>query len=563
MPRAAERAHRGGKGRRPGASLIAAACAACTVALVLAACSGGSDKNAASSSGAVGNILLRGNGPDPDSLDPQRARTIEAHTVLRDLCEGLTTLAKDGSSAPGVAKEWNVSADGKTYTFTLREDARWSNGDALVAEDFVAGLRRLVDPVTASQYGQIVDVIVNAGEVITGKKKPEELGISAPAPHTVVIQLSAPAPYLPGLLTHPSTCPVHRPSLASHPNDVARPGVMVSNGAFVLKEWVQGLHILAERNPHYWNNAATKLDGVKYLQIADENAELTRYRAGDLHSTSVVPRGQFDWIKQNLAAQLHVSPQLNTYYYGFNLRRAPFKDSLPLRRALSLVVDRERLAKVVLKVGELPAYGWVPPGVHNYTSQSFDYATRPMPERIAEARKLYAQAGYSAAKPLRFELRYNSGEVHDRMAVAVSSMWKEALGVEAQVRAVEFKSLLQDVDRGDVEMYRSSWVGDYNDAYTFVQYLKSDFGINMPRYHSAEYDELVVAAAAEADEAKRRELLQKAEGVALRDHALLPLYFYVNKHLVKPQVKGWYDNVMNVVYSRDLELTQPVTTPSN
>jgi oligopeptide transport system substrate-binding protein len=560
MPRAAERAHRGGKGLRPGASLIAAACA---VALVLAACSGGSDKSAASASGPVGNILLRGNGPDPDSLDPQRARTIEAHTVLRDLCEGLTTLAKDGSSAPGVAKEWNVSADGKTYTFTLREDARWSNGDALVAEDFVAGLRRLVDPVTASQYGQIVDVIVNAGEVITGKKKPEELGISAPSPHTVVIQLSAPAPYLPGLLTHPSTCPVHRPSLASHPNDVARPGVMVSNGAFVLKEWVQGLHILAERNPHYWNNAATKLDGVKYLQIADENAELTRYRAGDLHTTSVVPRGQFDWIKQNLAAELHVSPQLNTYYYGFNLRRAPFKDSLPLRRALSLVVDRERLAKVVLKVGELPAYGWVPPGVHNYTSQSFDYAARSMPERIAEARKLYAQAGYSAAKPLQFELRYNSGEVHDRMAVAVSSMWKEALGVEAQVRAVEFKSLLQDVDRGDVEMYRSSWVGDYNDAYTFVQYLKSDFGINMPRYHSAEYDELVVAAAAEADEAKRRELLQRAEGVALRDHALLPLYFYVNKHLVKPQVKGWYDNVMNVVYSRDLELAPPVTTPSN
>jgi oligopeptide transport system substrate-binding protein len=338
---------------------------------------------------------------------------------------------------------------------------------------------------------------------------------------------------------------------------------MVSNGAFVLKEWVPGLHVLLARNTHYWNNAATHLDGVKYLQIADENAELTRYRAGDLHVTVVVPRGQFDWIKQNLAAELHVSPQLNTYYYGFNLLRPPFKDAPGLRRALSLSIDRERLAKSVLRVGELPAYGWVPPGVYDYTSQSFDYAGKPMAERIAEARKLYAEAGYSDSKPLHFELRYNSGEVHDRLAVAISSMWKETLGADVQPMAVEFKSLLQDVDRGDVEMFRSSWLGDYNDAYTFAQYLKSDFGINLPHYRSADYDKLLVAAASEPDTAKRRSLLEQAESIALKDHPLLPLYFYVNKHLVKPRVQGWYDNVMNVVYSRDLSLVPAVTKPSS
>ncbi len=526
----------------------AALLAICVVSL--SACSaGGSASNS--------NILLRGNGPDPDSLDPQRARAVESQTVLRDLCEGLTTFAKDAGTAPGVAKEWTVSTDGKTYTFALRDNARWSNGDKVVAADFVAGLRRLVDPATASQYAQIIDIVANVPDIVSGKKKPEDLGVTAPDDNTVVVQLAAPAPYLPGLFAHPSTCPVHRPTLAAHPNEIAKPGVMVSNGAFVLKEWVQGLHILALRNTYYWNNAATHLDGVKFLQIPDENAELTRYRAGDLHVTNVVPRGQFDWIKQNLAAELHVSPQLNTYYYGFNLRRAPFKDNLPLRRALSMAIDREKLAQVVLKVGELPAYGWIPPGVYNYTPQSFDYANTPIADRIAEARKLYAAAGYSAAKPLRFELRYNSGEVHDRLAVAITSMWKEALGAEVQPLAEEFKSLLQDIDRGDVEMFRSSWLGDYNDAYTFAQYLKSDFGINLPHYEGAEYDRLLTAAAAEADATKRRELLQQAENVALKDHPLIPLYFYVNKHLVKPRVQGWYDNVMNVVYSRDLALTKP------
>jgi oligopeptide transport system substrate-binding protein len=317
---------------------------------------------------------------------------------------------------------------------------------------------------------------------------------------------------------------------------------------------VQGSHVLAKRNPYYWNNAATHLDAVKYLHIPDENAELTRYRAGDLHITSVVPRSRFEWLKANMPAELHIAPQLNTYYYGFNLNRAPFKDNPKLRRALSLVIDREKLVQLVLRVGELPAYGWVPPGIFNYSPQSFDYRSAPLAQRVAEARRLYAQAGYSSAKPLQFELRYNPGEVHDRLAVAISSMWKEALGAEVRLTAVEFKSLLQDIDRGDVEMFRSSWVGDYNDAYTFAQYLKGDFGINLPHYKNPEYDALLVRAAAEVDPMTRRQLLESAERLMLHDHPLIPLYFYVNKHLVKPQVQGWYDNVMNVVYSKDLAL---------
>ena len=499
-------------------------------------------------------ILVRGGGPEPDSLDPQKARGFEAQSILRDLCEGLTTLDKDGHVALGVARRWSVSLDGLTYTFDLRREARWSNGDRVVAADFVAALRRLVDPATGSAYAQYIDVIANASDIVSGAKSADALGVAAPDEATVVMTLASPAPYFPTLLSHPATCPVHRPTLQQHPEAIARPGTMIGDGAFVLKEWVPGAYILALRNHHYWNDEATRLEGVRYLLISDENAELARYRGGELQVTFVVPRGQFDWIRTHLTDQLHVSPQLSTYYYGFNLRRAPFKDQPTLRRALSLVIDREKLTRLVLRVGELPAYGWVPPGVDNYTSQSFDYRELPMDVRVAEAQRLYRESGYSRENPLRFELRYNAAEVHTKLALAIASMWKEALGAEVRLTQVEFKSLLQDIDRGDVEMFRSSWVGDYNDAYTFAQVLKSDFGVNLVHYSSPRYDALLRSAARQQAPLPRSALLEEAERVMLGDHPLLPLYFYVNKHLVKPEVLGWYDNVMNVVYSRDLAL---------
>ena len=523
--------------------------AAQLAALALGACGGRQSGDSANGQ----KILLRGNGPDPDSLDPHKARSMEATVVLRDLFEGLTRLDRNAAPIPGAAASWTVSDDGLLYTFRLRPNLKWSNGDPVVAPDFAAGLRRLVDPATASQYAQIVDVIRDHGDIIAGKKPVDSLGVATPDDATVVITLSGPAPYLPGLLAFPSCAPLHRASLARLGDRFARAGEQVSNGAFALAEWLQGSYIRATRNPHYWNNAANRIDAVKFVQIADESAELRAYRAGELHMTAVVPRGQFDWIRENLAAELHISPQLTTYYYGFNLDRPLFRD-VRIRRALSLVIDRERLAGSVLRVGELPAYGWVPPGIFNYASQAFDYSSSPMPARIAEAQALLAAAGYTRDKPLSFELRYNNGEVHTKVAVAVGSMWKEALGVDARLAGVEFKSLMQDVDRRDVDVYRLSWVGDYNDPYTFLQYLKSDFGINLPHYKSGAYDALLNQASKQTDATRRRALLESAERVALADHPLIPLYFYVNKHLVKPEIRGWYDNVMNVLYSQDLDI---------
>ena len=252
---------------------------------------------------------------------------------------------------------------------------------------------------------------------------------------------------------------------------------------------------------------------------------------------------------------MHLAPQLSVYYYGFNLTRPPFKDNPALRRALSLAIDRDKLVTAVTGVGEAPAYGWVPRGVWNYTPQQFDYADKPYAERVAEARKLYALAGYSAERPLKIELRYNSGDVHNRLAVAVASMWKDALGVETTLYAEEFRALLQSIQaRKDTQVFRSSWVGDFNDAYSFAQLLQTGFGINLTGYSNPLYDTLLADARLQADPAKRRALLEAAERLMLADHPVLPLYFYVNKHLVKPWVRGWSDNVMNVIYSKDLRL---------
>lgn len=522
-----------------------------TVGTLLAACSESPGPTGASS------VLLRGLGPEPDSLDPQRATSVEAQTVLRDICEGLVTLDKRAGIAPGAAQAFTVSSDGRTYTFRLRPNGRWSTGELVAAADFVTALRRLADPATGSRYEQFVSTIAHAPEIFAGKEPSERLGVTAQDESTLVIELASPTPYFLQLLAHPSTCPVHRASLVRYGGKFARAGVMVSNGAFILKEWVPASRISLVANPHYWNNSATHLSGIDYLVIANENDELTRYRAGGLHITSGVSRAQFGWVKSTLSRELHLSPELGTYFYAFNLNKRPFKDNPKLRRALSLAIDREKLTGAILRAGELPAYSWIPPGVNGYTSPSLDHPGTEASARLTEARRLYAEAGYSPDRPVHFELRYNNGEAHPKLAIAIAAMWKETLGVEVTLTAEEFPSLLQDIDQGNLEMFRSSWIADYDDAYGFAQLLESRSSINLTHYRNPAYDALLAQSQTEVDPARRNLLLEEAERLVLVDQPLIPLYFYVNKHLVKPEVRGWYDNVLNVVYSKDLWLVGP------
>jgi oligopeptide transport system substrate-binding protein len=310
------------------------------------------------------------------------------------------------------------------------------------------------------------------------------------------------------------------------------------------------------RNAKYWNDGATKLDAVRYVHVADPATELTRFRAGDLDVTYTVPPGEGARLARDLPGQLHVAPTLGLYYYGLALDLAPFKDAPKLRQALAMAVDREVLAAQVLGDGERAAYGWVPPGIAGYAPQRFAWAALDDAARIREAERLYREAGYSPAKPLRVELRTSKSPLHDRIALAVTAMWKEHLGAEVSLRSEDFRVLKAAVDAREAPLFRGSWIGDYNDAYSFLQVLKGGFGINLPRYASDPYD--VALAMAAASPGKDRETyLAAAERQLLADVPVIPLYFYVSKHLVAPRVQGWYDNVMNVTYSKDLSLVRP------
>ncbi len=497
--------------------------------------------------------LRRGNGSEPDSIDPQLARMEAAMTILRDSYEGLVSMAPDGTPVPGAAESWIVSEDGRRYTFRVRAAARWSNGDRLVAEDFAHAFRRLVNPATASQYALMLEPVVNASEIVAGRKPPESLGVSAPDESTLVVELAEPSPYFVAMLSHLSTFPVHRPTLAARPQEFARPGIAVTNGAFTPSAWEIGSHIVAVRNRSYWNDAANRLDAVRYVHVADPVNELTRFRAGDLDVTYTVPPGEVVRLERETPGQLRIAPHVGVYYYGFALDLPPFEDSPKLRQALAMAVDRELLTQQVLGDGERPAYGWVPPGIAGYEPQQFEWAALDSAARIKQAQRLYAEAGYSAKRPLRVELRSSKSPLHDRIALAVTAMWKDHLGAKVTLRSEDFRVLKAAIDARQAPLFRASWISDYNDAYSFLQILKGGFGINLPRYASAAYD-AALAAASRTSAAERMAHLATAERQLLSDVPLIPLYFYVSKHLVAPRISGWYDNVMNVTYSKDLAL---------
>jgi oligopeptide transport system substrate-binding protein len=522
---------------------------AAALTLAVAACGG----DEADIDGA--SVLNRGLGVEPESLDPHKSRSSEAGDVQRDLGEGLTGYTAHGRLEPRAASRWQVSEDGIEYRFFLRPEGRWTNGDPVTAEDFIYSFRRLVDPATAAFYSQSIIDVENAAAIVAGEERVEALGVDAPGEHELVIRLRRPVPYFLALLTHPSMFPVHRPSIEAHGDAHARPGNLVSNGAYRLVAWRLGSVIELERNPHYWNDEATAIDRVRYMLVPEAQVELNRYRAGELHITDQVPLESFAQVRGERPDELRVAPYLSIYYYGLNLTRPPFRDNPDLRRALSMAIDREILTELILGRGEAPAWGWVPPGVDNYEGQRFAYADMERDARHAAALAAYEAAGYSHERPLEVEIRYNTSDTHQRIALAIQSMWRDVLGVEATLINEEFQVLLSNMRAMEVtEVFRSSWSGDYNDAHTFLDVLRSDASSNMTGYASEEYDALIARAAEQPDPDIRRGYLQDAERLLLHDHPVIPIYFIVSKHLVSPEVDGWEDNVLDYHYSQHLSL---------
>ncbi len=499
--------------------------------------------------------LLRGNGAEPESLDPHAVRSEAAGNILRDIGEGLVSFTADGRIVAGVAESWTISPDGLEYEFLLRPDARWSNGDPITADDFVYSFRRLADPGTAAFYASLLGAIVNAEAITRGEMPPERLAVTVLDDGRLHIRLKQATAYFLQLLSFPSTYPVHRDSVERYGTDFARPGRLLSNGAYRLQERVVGSHVKLTRNPFYWNDAQTRIDEVIFYALPDNMAELLRFRAGELDITSAIPAGSFARLNRDMPALLRVAPYLATYYLGFNLHREPFAGNRSLRRALSLAIDREVITQRVLGNGEQPAYSWTPPGINGYLPPPVGYEQWPPGQRLAEARRLYREAGYGPENGPEMELRFNTSEAHQRIAVAVQAMWKEALGLEVTLVQEEFRVMLQKIRGGQVNgLFRSSWIADYDDPLTFAEVLASDSATNMTGYNNPEYDSLLEKAAQEHNATKRYALLEKAEALAMEDVPLIPVYHYVSKHLVASRVGGWQDHALDYHMSKDLFL---------
>ena len=500
-------------------------------------------------------VLHHGNGAEPNSLDPHRSEGVSANNIARDLFEGLTGISPAGEVVPGAAEGWTISEDGLRYLFTLREGLRWSDGSSLTAEDFAASFKRSIDPTTGNTFAQMLSAIEQADAILKGRQLPEALGVTAPDARTLIIHLRSPTPYLLGLLSHPSTFPVHRPSLAKWGRDFARPGHLVSNGAYQLKDWVVQSHVELVRNPQYWNNAATRIERVVYHPSEDISSELKRYAADEFDTTYEIPLVQAKAVRARYGSELRLAPYFGSYYYGFNLSKPPFKGNAKLRQALSMAIDREVIVGKVMNGVALPAYSYVPTGMWNYTPQVPAWAAWPRARKLAEARRLYAEAGYSQQNPLTVELRYNTHDDHKRIAVVIAAMWKQWLGVETRLINEEFKVFLQNRKLHEVtQVFRSAWISDYDDATSFLDLQTSTHGRNDSVYRNPAYGALLQQAAAAGDIAARRALLEQAERLLLADLPVLPIYTYVSKHLVKPWVAGWQDNAYDYHYSKDLSV---------
>lgn len=390
-------------------------------------------------------VLHRGNRYEPATLDPQKTNTQYESTIVLDLFEGLLTPDAKGNPTLGVADSWQVSADGKRYTFHLRPGLVWSDGTVLDANAVVASFRRLMDPKTAARFAQLMYVLKNGRAVNTGAAPADTLGVAALDPATVQIDLEAPTAYFPELLANGFAAIV--PAAIAGNDTWTQAGTIISNGAYTLQSWNREDRIVLVRNKHFRDAANVKIDKVIYYPVADANTALARYRSGEFDVNIEFPANQLDALRETMPADMRVDPALITYYLAFNTSRQKFTDR-NVRRALSLGLDRDALTDKVLRRGEVPAFSLVPPPTANYRPATVDFARWPLEQRLAEARRLLTEAGYGPDKPLRFVLNHTTNQDLRRLAVVMAGMWKR-IGVEVQVQNVEGKVHFANLRQGD------------------------------------------------------------------------------------------------------------------
>ena len=490
---------------------------------------------------------------DFPSLDPQLVQDVESASVARDIFEGLMNEDADGNLEPGVATDFTVSEDGLVYTFNLRDNAVWSDGVPVTAQHFVDGIRRAADPATASEYAWFLEVagIENAGAVTAGEMGVEELGVAALDDRTLQITIDAPRPYCPQTSTFPTLFPARLDVIEAHGAEWTKPENIVGNGAYTLTEYTPQERLTRERNPSYWNNDETILESVTALIINDENAALTRYLAGELDKVPV-PSGQYPRLLEEYPDETHSFPVSCSYYYIYN-----HSDSGPealkdvrVRQALSLAVDRDVIVENVLAGGQRPAYTFTHWAISGWETPDMPLATMTQEERNARAAELIAEAGYGPDNPLEFELLYNTSAGHEKVAIAISQMWKQTLGVEASLANQEWTTYLDTRGNQNFDVARGGWCADYNEASTFLDLFTSASSYNDGKYMNEEVDSLMAEAKLTEDNLA---LYQQVEAIAAEEAAIIPIYHYASVAMIDDDLIGWpFGNLQQNWYSRNL-----------
>lgn len=487
------------------------------------------------------------------SVDPQIVEDVSGSEVVRDLFEGLYNQDAEGNLVPGVALSHTANEARDVYTFTLRDNAKWSNGDPVVAGDFVYAWQRAVNPELASPYSWFMELtaIENAAEIIAGDKGIEELGVTAIDDHTLEVRLSASLPYFPQMMTHATTFPTHKATIDAHGDAWTKPENIVSNGAFTLTEHVPNERSVRSKNPMYWDAENVILEKTVALVINDENAALTRYLSGELDRTEM-PSGQFPKMKAEYPEEAISFPRLCNYYYTFNLSESgpeAFKD-VNVRQALALAVDRKVITENILAGGQPEAYTFTPGATAGFEIPEVAMATMSQADRDAKAKELLAAAGYDDANPLSFNLIYNTSEGHKKIAIALQQMWKQKLGVDVEIGNMEWKVFLETRGNQDFELARGAWCGDYNEASTFLDLLTSPSGYNDGKYSNAKVDELMEGAkTAENPQAN----YTMVEQILADEMPIIPIYHYAGVYMMDSDVGAWpVNNVEQNWYSKDL-----------
>lgn len=523
-----------GKRRIAGFAMLAAC-------LLFSGCGGESPAEAATRQG----LLLLGNGPEPQALDPHVSTSTSALNIQLALFEGLVSPHPETlEPLPGVAESWTVSDDGLTWRFALRESARWSDGFPVVAGDFAAAWRRALEPAQGCPYAGMLYVLVGAEAFNRGGADPADLGVRALQPDLLEVRLNRPVPYFLSLLMHPVWYPVpshllKAPSTGDRVGSWTLPESFVGNGPFVLKEWRPNTYLETARNPRYWDAGSVRLAGVRYYAIDEPGAEERAFLAGQLHATDALPPARVPAYRKEDSPFLRIDPYLGTYYILPNVREGVLSDPR-VRRALSLAIDRRAITDRLLGAGQRPAAGFVPDNMPGYASQ-VEPAHDP-----AAARALLAEAGFPEGRGFpELEYLFNSSESHRLIAEALQDMWVRELGITIRLVNQEWRTYLQRRASADFELARAVWIGDYPEPSTFLDLWLSDSGNNWAGWHHALYDAVMASAHATTDSEKRMALYAQAEAILLREQAILPLYHYVTVYLLHPSVQGWSPNLLD------------------